>query len=132
MKMLTEKWANIVDKDNVKMRSQMADYESQANHSDMMGIEQFVDRVCDLHNNYKIDALEVLSYVLSPLISGELVQAKCPIVTEGRSPLKGMSRDQVISLCNRHGLRTLEQLLQLIDMMQQAQRGNLNKNTNSS
>ena len=43
------------------------------------------------------------------------------------SPLKGFNREQVISICNLHGLRTLDQLLQLIDRLQQANKGVLNQ-----
>lgn len=129
MSKIIDKWADIADNGNKAMRDQVTSFEKSVSQATATAFSQFIDRVNDLHTNHDIDALEVLAYVLSPLLDspGSKENITSNITSEGKGPLGGISRDQVISLCNKHGLRTLEQLLQLIDRLQQAQRGTLFK-----
>ena len=130
MKDITSKWADIADPDNETMKKQVSSFSNSSGLTSSKSIEQFIDRIEELESKHSINALEVIAYVLSPLLGREQStdDAAPEFAIVGEGVLGGKSREQVISICNKHGLRTLPQLLLLIDKLQQAQKGTLFKN----
>ena len=79
--------------------------------------------------------LNDLKFILEPLIDDHSIPSKLvggdkdgimnQVDEEQQIRFKGASRAQVVDACNRHGLRTLDQLLQLISHVQSAMKGGL-------
>ena len=88
---------------------------------------EFMRRVSKADKRYNGDFLHALHFIMKPLASLISDTDEQDVHLENQSSLrfKGHSRDDVIAACNRHGLRTLEQLLQLISHIQSATKGGL-------
>ena len=133
MKVDTTKWADMVSKDaatNKAIKDRTSQFQKEVDQE--APIRSFLDRADEMNDKHGLDVLKIISYVLEPLVGATTSQDETPVSEIARSPLKGQSREDVIRICNNHGLRTLEQLLQLIDRIQQAQRGALFKNSQTS
>ena len=98
---------------------------------------EFMRRVRKAEERSGRTFLNDLKFVLEPLVDDHSIPADLVggdddgiMMKEQDSPIrfKGASRAQVVDACNRHGLRTLEQVLQLISHIQTATKGGLTAN----
>lgn len=135
MKSSAKKWAEIAAPNSSSMKSKVSKFVDSAEQDadQSYKIEMFISRAEELGRKHKVDMYKLLSYMLAPLTDAKVEEPELETGIAGSvqneektRPLLGKSREQVIAVCNRHGLRTLEQLLQLIDRIQQAQKGSLN------
>ena len=95
---------------------------------------EFMKRIRKAEERSGNTFLNDLKFILEPLIDDHSIPSKLVggdkdgimnQVDEEQIRFKGASRAQVVDACNRHGLRTLDQLLQLISHVQSAMKGGL-------
>ena len=95
---------------------------------------EFMKRIRKAEERSGRTFLNDLKFVLEPLIDDHSIPSDLVggdkdgiMMKEQDIPIrfKGASRAQVVDACNRHGLRTLEQVLQLISHIQTAAKGGL-------
>jgi len=137
MKTGAEKWADIAAPNSSTMKSKVSKFVDDVSGEDQRHrVETFMDRAEELGRKHKVNMYQLLSYMLAPLTDTKVEEPELDaeqmssLLNEEEPrpksrPLKGQSREQVVSICNRHGLRTLDQLLLVIDRLAQAQKGSL-------
>ena len=121
-----DKWVQLASANDDEMRamSDKAEIFTPELEDYKPDISLFVDRALELQKllGSAHDVFAELTYVIEPLARAvDSIEEK----KGSGSPLKGVSREKVISVCNKHGLRTLDQLLVVLDRIQQAQKGTL-------
>jgi hypothetical protein len=144
--MNADKWPEIATSNKADQET-MRDKVEKFTGKDVERVGEFIDRLHRVQSQLDRDVIEMLHYLLAPLTNDddkmiapvgnmengreELSDKKGRIQERKKSktkgPLVGKTRDEVIAVCNQHGLKTLDQLLFLLDKIQQAQRGNLQK-----
>lgn len=95
---------------------------------------EFMKRIRKAEERSGRTFLNDLKFILEPLIDDHSIPSELVggdkdgimnQANENQIRFKGASRAQVVDACNRHGLRTLDQLLQLISHVQSAMKGGL-------